>query len=145
MSAAKSARHIIESALSAYLSAIPELSGVAVYKGDSDDMNVLPKMVVLCDSARAPNGLPEGLGNYSGSVRITIVTSADDNTLTQHRERCQYVAGAMAEVASVQAVFTSQGDAACYDVTPLSEDEGVSERNWASVLSYDVLVVVNPQ
>lgn len=141
----KSARHIVESAVSAYLSAITELAGVAVYKGDSADTNVLPKVIALCDSARVPNGLPEGLGNYSCSVRITVVSSADDNTLAQHRERCQWVSGAMQEVTSLQSVFTSQGDAHCYDVTPVSEDEGVNERSWASVMAYDVLVVVNPQ
>lgn len=141
----KSARHIIEAAVSAYLSAIPELSGVAVYKGDTAETNVLPKLIALCDSARAPNGLPEGLGNYSCSVRISVVSSADDDTLAQHRQRCELVAGAMQEVSDLRDVFTAQGDAYLYDVTPVSEDEGVNERSWASIMAYDVLVVVNPQ
>lgn len=141
----KSARHIIESALSTYLTGQTDLNGVAIYKGDSADTAILPKAIVLCDTARTPNDMPQGLGNYSCGVRITVYSSADDNTLAEHRERCATVAGAMQDLAAVRAVFTSQGDAYCYDITPQSEDEGVSERSWASVFAYDVLVVVNPQ
>jgi hypothetical protein len=141
----KSARHITEAAVTAYLSAQTELAGVAIYAGDSPDTNVLPKAIVLCDSARLPNDIPQGLGNYNCGVRVTIFSSADDNTLAQHRARCAAVAGAMQDLEEVQAVFTSQGDAHCYDVTPMSEDEGVNERSWASVFVYDVLVVVNPE
>lgn len=140
----KSARHITELAIKTYLIAQPELTGVAIYAGDCPDTNVLPKAIVLCDSARTPSDLPEGLGNYNCSVRVTIFSSADDNTLLQHRERCAVVAGAMQEVEDLQDVYIAQADALCYDVTPQSEDEGVSERSWASVLVYDVLIVVNP-
>jgi len=140
----KSARHIVEAAVASYLSAQVELTGVNIYKGDSADTNVLPKAIVLCDSARTPNDLPDGLGNYDCSVRVTLFDSADDVTLTDHRARCAAIAGAMQDVEAIQAAFTAQGDAHCYDVTPLSEDEGVNERSWASVMVYDVLVVVNP-
>jgi hypothetical protein len=51
----------------------------------------------------------------------------------------------MQDLEALQAVFTLQADAHCYDITPLSEDEGVNERSWASVLAYDILVVVNPE
>lgn len=140
----KSARHIVEAALASYLSAQVELTGVNIYTGDGADTNVLPKAIVLCDSARLPNDFPDGLGNYSCSVRVTLFDSADDVTLTDHRARCAAIAGAMQDVEAIQATFAAQGDAHCYDVTPLSEDEGVNERSWASVMVYDVLVVVNP-
>lgn len=140
----KSARHIVEAVLANYLSSQTELAGVSFYTGDSADTNVLPKAVVLCDSARTPNGIPQGLGNYSCGVRITVFDSADDVTLSTHRSRCAAIAGAMQELALIQAAFVAGGDALCYDVTPLSEDEGVNERSWASVFGYDVLVVVNP-
>jgi hypothetical protein len=55
------------------------------------------------------------------------------------------IAGAMQDLEALQAVFTLQGDAHCYDCTVTSEDEGVNERSWASVLAYDILVVVNPE
>lgn len=141
----KSARHIVEAVLASYLDSQPELAGVTFYTGDSADTAVLPKCVVLCDSARLPNDLPDGLGNYNCGVRVTVFDSADDVTLTVHRERCAAIAGAMQDLELIQAAFTAGGDAHCYDITPMSEDEGVNERSWASVFSYEVLVVVNPQ
>jgi hypothetical protein len=51
----------------------------------------------------------------------------------------------MQDLEALQAVFATQGDAYCYDCTVTSEDEGVNERSWASVLAYDILVVVNPE
>jgi len=140
-----SARHIVEAALASYLSAQVELAGVNIYTGDGADTNVLPKAIVLCDSARAPSGLPEGLGNYSCSIRLSLSDSADDVTLTDHRARCAAIAGAMQDVEAIQAVFAAQGDAYCYDVTPMSENEGVNERSWVSAFAYDVLIVVNPE
>ena len=139
-----SPRHIVEAVLDGYLTAEPGLAGVAVYTGDSAEINVLPKCVVLCDAARTPPELPEGAGNYFCSVRVTIFSNADDNTLTQHRDRCAAIAGSMADVAGIKAAFVTDGDALCYDVIPESEDEGRDERSWATVLSYTVPVVVNP-
>lgn len=141
----KSARHIVEAAVATHLTAQVELTGVNVYTGDSADTNVLPKAIVLCDSARLPNDLPDGLGNYSCTFRITLFDSADDVTLTDHRARVAAIAGAMQDLDALQAVFILQGDGTCYDITPMSEDEGVNERSWASVLSFDILVVVNPE
>jgi hypothetical protein len=141
----KSARHIVEAAVASHLTAQVELTGVNIYKGDSADTNVLPKAIVLCDSARLPNDLPDGLGNYSCTFRITLFDSADDVTLTDHRARVAAIAGAMQDLDALQAVFILQGDGTCYDITPMSEDEGVNERSWASVLSFDILVVVNPE
>lgn len=140
-----SVRHITEGVLDTYLSADDGLAGVAVYTGDNAEINVLPKCVVLCDAARAPAELPEGLGNFHCSVRVTIFSNADDTTLTAHRARVAAVAGAMSNISAIKAAFVTGGDALCYDVTPEAEDEGRDERSWASVLSFDVFVVVNPQ
>jgi hypothetical protein len=140
-----SVRHITEGVLDTYLTAESGLAGVAVYTGDNAEINVLPKCVVLCDAARAPAELPEGLGNFHCSVRVTIFSNADDTTLTAHRARVAAVSGAMADISAIKAAFVAGGDALCYDVTPEAEDEGRDERSWASVLSFDVFVVVNPQ
>jgi hypothetical protein len=140
----KSIRHIVESVLDTYLSAETGLAGVAIYTGDSNETNVLPKAIVVCDSARAPIGLPEGLGNYSCGVRITVFSNADDTTLSQHRARCAGLSGAMQDLTAIKAGFVTSGDATCYDVSPMSEDEGVAERSWATAFSYDVLVVLPP-
>jgi len=104
----------------------------------------LPKLVILCESARTPNDLPEGLGNYSCSVRMTLFSNTDDTSLTDHRARCAGLAGSMSvdSLPNIKAAFTASGDATCYDVTVQNEDEGVDERSWATVFSYDVLVVL---
>jgi len=138
----KSIRHIVEANLKTYLSAQSELAGVAIYTGDSLDDNVLPKIIALCDSARAPGDLPEGLGNYMCTCRMTVFSNADDTTLADHRARCAIVDGIMSDVASLKAVFTAQGDAALYDITLGSEDEGVETRSWATSFTFNLLTVL---
>ena len=141
----KSVRYILEAVLVSYLSGKPELSGVHFYKGDTADTAVLPKAVVLCESASPPANLPEGLGNYDCAVKVTVFTSADDETLDTHRARCAAIAGYMQDVSAIKAAFVAGGDALCYDVTPGQENEGVNERSWASQIPFSVMVVVNPQ
>ena len=140
----KSIRHIVEQVLKTYLSTETGLTGVSLYTGDSADIMTLPKLVILCESARTPSDLPEGLGNYSCSVRMTLFSNADDTTLTDHRARCAGLAGSMSRdsLPGIKTAFTNSGDATCYDVTIQNEDEGVDERSWATVFSYDVLVVL---
>jgi len=138
----KSIRHIVEANVASFLTAETGLTGVAIYTGDSVDLNVLPKAIVLCDSAKTPGDLPEGAGNYSCSVRVTLFSNADDTTLTDHRARCAALAGAMQDLASLKAVFVTSADATLYDVTPLSEDEGTDERSFATLFAFDLLAVL---
>lgn len=137
-------RHIVEAVVSTYLSAQPGLAGVALLTGDSAATQTLPKAIVLCDSASAPADLPEGLGNYMCSVRVTLFSNADDTTLAVHRERCAALSGNMRDVESIQAAFAATGDATCYDVTMRSEDEGIDERSWATAFTFDILTVLPP-
>ena len=137
----KSIRHIVEATVSTYLSTQTGLTTIAFLTGDSAATQTLPKAVVLCESARAPSDLPEGLGNFSCSVRITLFSNADDTTLADHRARCAALSGNMRDLTSIQTAFTSGGDASCYDVTMTSEDEGIDERSWATSFAFDVLVV----
>ncbi|MEI6248845.1 MAG: hypothetical protein WCP67_09905 [Verrucomicrobiota bacterium] len=139
--ASKSIRHIVESTVATYLAAQTDLTTVTFLTGDSAATQTLPKAVVLCESARAPGDLPEGLGNYSCSVRITLFSNADDTTLADHRLRCAALSGNMRDLTSIKAAFTATGDASCYDVTIGSEDEGVDERSWATSFSFDLLTV----
>lgn len=141
----KNVRYIVEAAVASYLSSLTELAGVHIYKGDTAETALLPKAIVLCESAGPPNDLPQGLGNYDCTVKVTVFTSADDETETVHRARCAAIDGAMQDVAAVKAAFVSGGDGLCYDVTARQESEGVNERSWASQLPFSVLVVVNPQ
>lgn len=139
-----SIRHIVEATLATYLSAQSGLAGVAMLTGDSAVTQTLPKAVVLCDSATSPSDLPEGLGNFSCSVRITLFSNADDTTLATHRARCASLSGSMQDLVSIQAAFVATGDATCYDVTVRSEDEGIDERSWATSFAFDVLTVLPP-
>ena len=138
----KSIRHIVEGTLATYLSTQTGLTTVTFLTGDSAATQTLPKAVALCDSARAPGDLPEGLGNYSCSVRITLFSNADDTTLADHRARCAALSGNMRDLTSIKAAFVSSTDASCYDVTMVSEDEGLDERSWATSFAFDVLVVL---
>ena len=137
----KSIRHIVEDVLQTYLQNANGLNAVTFVAGDSINTATLPKGIVLCESARAPADLPEGAGNYSCSVRITLFSNADDTTITDHRYRCALVVGNMRDLTSIKDAFTSYGDASCYDVTMQSEDEGVDERSWATAFTFDVLTV----
>ena len=137
----KSIRHIVEAVVSTYLSTQTGLTTVTFLTGDSNTTQTLPKAIVLCESARAPSDLPEGEGNFSCSVRITLFSNADDTTLADHRLRCAALSGNMRDVASSQSAFTASGDASCYDVTMQSEDEGIDERSWATAFTFDVLTV----
>ena len=138
----RSIRHIVESTVATYLAAQTDLTTIAFLTGDSAATQTLPKAIVLCESARAPGDLPEGLGNYACTVRITLFSNADDTTLADHRLRCAALAGNMRDLDSIKAAFVATGDATCYDVTIASEDEGVDERSWATAFSYEVLVVL---
>ena len=137
----KSIRHIVESTIATYLAAQTDLTTVTFLTGDSAATQTLPKAIVLCESARAPGDLPEGLGNYSCSVRITLFSNADDTTLADHRLRCAALSGNMRDLVSIKAAFTATGDASCYDVTMQSEDEGIDERSWATSFTFDILTV----
>jgi hypothetical protein len=140
----KSIRHIVEGTLATYLTSQAGLTGVAILTGDSAVTQTLPKAVVLCDSARAPGDLPEGLGNYDCSVRVTLFSNADDTTLAVHRERCAALSDCMKSVGLIQAAFAAGSGALCYDVTYRSEDEGIDERSWATSFAFDVLTCLNP-
>ena len=141
----KSIRHIVEGTLATYLTSQAGLAGVVILTGDSAVTQTLPKAVVLCDSARAPGDLQEGLGNYDCSVRITIFSNADDTTLAVHRERCAALSDCMKSIGLIQAAFATGGDALCYDVTYRSEDEGIDERSWATSFAFDILTCLNPE
>ena len=110
----KSIRHIVEATVATYLSTQTGLTTVTFLTGDSAATQTLPKAVVLCEAARAPSDLPEGEGNFSCSVRITLFSNADDTTLADHRLRCAALSGNMRDLTSIKAAFVASTDAACY-------------------------------
>jgi hypothetical protein len=141
-----SIRHICEANLVTMLQAEATFSGVNVYPGDSTADSIMPKVVVICDSANTPAGLPDGLGNYDCQVRAVLHDNANDVTLTTHRARAAAMVATLSDVAAMTSQFSSQGDAALYDVTVVSEDQGLDEQTgaWATVLRVSVLCVLAP-
>ena len=139
-----SIRQVVEGVFASYLSGESALAGVSVYTGDSNEVNVLPKIVVLCDSARPMPQLGDPAGNYICSVRMTLLSNADDTTLSAHRERCATIVALMRDTGSIQTAFVTDGKASCYDCGVTSEDEGVDERSWATAFVYEVWTCLNP-
>ena len=141
-----SIRHICEANLVTMLQAEATFTGVNVYPGDSTADSIMPKVVVICDSANTPAGLPDGLGNYDCQVRAVLHDNANDVTLTTHRARAAAMVATLSDVAAMTSQFSSQGDAALYDVTVVSEDQGLDEQTgaWATVLRLSVLCVLAP-
>ena len=139
----KSIREIVEAALVSHLSAQTELSGTNVEKGIEVDTMALPTVVVSCESAGNPADLPEGLGNYTCTVQIGVFTSADaTSALSGHRDRCAAVLGAMQDVATIKTVFTSAGDATCYDVIYQTHDDSKGDRALGMMATYQVHAVL---
>jgi len=139
-----SIRQVVEGVFASYLGAESALAGVSVYTGDSNDINVLPKAVVLCDTARPMPQLGDPAGNYICSVRITLWSNADDTTLSDHRARCATIVALMRDTSSIQTAFVTDAKAICYDCGITSEDEGVDERSWATAFVYEVWTCLNP-
>lgn len=141
--ATKSPAEIIEGAIVAHLAAQTELSGVNVERGIEVDKTQLPLCVVTSSNIGAPGELPEGLGNFRASVVINLFTSSDESTaLTVHRARTAAILGAMQDVPAIKAVFTSQGDATCYDAVFESTEEGQGDRTLMASAAYSVLIVL---
>lgn len=139
----KSVREIVESAIRAHLAAQTELAGVNVYKGIEVATDQLPALVVNCSSVANPPDLPEGLGNYSCTVTLELYTSADaTSALTSHRDRSAGMLGAMQDIAGIKAVFVSQGDATCYDVSPETVDDGRGDRALGTMATFRVDIVL---
>lgn len=139
----KSVREIVETAVRAHLVAQTELAGVNVYKGIEVATDALPSLVVNCGNVTNPPDLPEGLGNYSCTVTLELYTSADETSaLTVHRDRSAGMLGAMQDLTAIKAVFASQGDATCYDVSPETIDDGKGDRALGTMATFTVLVVL---
>lgn len=139
----KSVREIVETAVRAHLVAQTELTGVNVYKGIEVTTDALPALVVNCNNVGNPPDLPEGLGNYLCTVVLELYTSADETSaLTVHRDRSAGMLGAMQDLVGLKAVFTSQGDATCYDASPETIDDGRGDRALGTMATFSVLVVL---
>lgn len=102
----------------------------------------MPIIILHAESANAHRDLGAfWLGNFEITVKIYIYSSADDNTLSQHRERVETVQGIMQDLDGIKSSWT-QGT--LYASWMNSDDEGVADRRFGNVLSYTLVAVYPP-
>jgi hypothetical protein len=139
----KSPLSIVEDALAACLAAETSLAAYHISNGESAEELQLPSIIVSCESAAYPTGFAQGLGNYNCQVSIGVFTQIDDTPRATHRAAVQDVLGSLSDLPGVKAVFTTQGDASCYDVTLVGMNEGRGERCFDTTLTFEVLIVLS--
>lgn len=138
-----SIRSILESKLTPYIAA--GIPGVAVHKGITDDVRVLPQIIVYAESASAADALgSKPLGNYQISLKVYVYSSADDETLDTHRARVQEVMNLLNDDDAVKSLYTPATDGQIYDLWINSDDEGMSQRRYGNVLDFTVFAVLPP-
>ena len=128
-------RTILEEKITAYLSA--NITGVAIHKGITDEVRVIPIIICHAESSKAVDDLGSNtLGNYTATLKIFIYSSADDETLDVHRARVVEVMGYLRDVEAIQATFNPTSDGHLYDMWVLNDEEGMSQRRYGNALEY---------
>jgi hypothetical protein len=144
-----SPRPIVEAALTDYLTYFagitPTLSGVSVLPGQSTDDRPLPVVIVYASGAAIPDGLPEGLGNYSVEVQVTLLSSADDTqgdqaALTAHQDRLAALTDALRDTAIMRDNWPA--GSRLYDLTLGDDTEARDGRKLGNTISLRALVCV---
>jgi hypothetical protein len=144
-----SPRPIVEAAFVAYLEAFATeaevLTDLSVVPGQSTDDRPLPVAIVYAAGASVPDGLPEGMGNYSVELQVILLSSADDPqgdqaALDAHQERLAALTDALRDTASVKASWPA--GSRLYDLTLGDDAESREGRKLGNTISLRVLVCV---
>lgn len=136
-------RTTIENRVAQYLA--PLFPGVAVHKGITDEIRVIPIIIVHAESSSAVEDLGSNtLGNYKSTVKIYVYSSADDETLDTHRARVVEVIGAMRDVISLKALWNPTTDGQLYDLWISNDEEGLSQRRYGNAIEYTFWGVMPP-
>ncbi len=137
-------RSIVEDKIESYLSAA--IPAVTVNKGVTDELRVVPIIVAHASDAVRPYSLgSHNLGNYRVTLKIYVYSSADDETLQQHRDRVTLVHGALADDASLKTAWGSSATyGTLYDIWCETDNEGMSQRRYGNVLTYTLMVCLPP-
>jgi hypothetical protein len=136
-------RTITEQSLKAWFDANASmLPGVPVHAGQTDEIRGVPIIILHAESAQAHRDLgAKPLGNFELTVKIYVYSSADDSTLAEHRERVENVQAIMQDVAGLASSWTV-GD--YYASWIVSDDEGVADRRYGNVLTYNIVAAYPP-
>lgn len=136
-------RTTIENRVAQYLA--PLFPGVAVHKGVTDDIRVIPIIIIHAESSSAVDDLgSDTLGNYKATVKIYVYSSADDETLDTHRSRVVEVIGAMRDVPAIAALWNPATDGQLYDLWIANDEEGMSQRRYGNAIEYTFWGVMPP-
>ena len=136
-------RTTIEHRVAQYLT--PLFPGVTVNKGVTDDLRVIPIIIVHAESSSNIDDLgSQTLGNYKAVVKIYVYSSADDETLETHRARVVEVIGAMRDVAGIASLWNVSTDGQLYDLWIENDEEGMSQRRYGNAIEYTVWGVMPP-
>jgi hypothetical protein len=136
-------RTVLENRVADYLE--PLFPGVAVHKGVTDEIRVIPIIIAHAESSSNIEDLgSQTLGNYKATLKLFIYSSADDETLEAHRARVVEVIGAMRDVPALQALWNPSTDGQLYDLWIENDEEGMSQRRYGNVLEYNVWGVMPP-
>lgn len=129
----------------AHLGAQSIAAGTAILPGLNTALTDPPMVVASVEAVGQIPDIPQGLGNYACTLQVLVMSPSDDTgSLAAHRLLGEKVASAFADIAGLKAVFVSQGDATCYDVTLQSIDDGRGERTFGTTFTYEVLACLAP-
>lgn len=131
-----------ESILAAFQAHAADLPGVQLHAGQTDEIRSVPIIILHAEAARSHpdlGGTP--LGNFEITFKVYVYSSADDSTLAEHRARVEAAQGIMEDLPALKSAWV-QGT--LYASWVISEDEGVSDRRWGNLITYNLVAVYPP-
>lgn len=138
-----SIRSIIEDRVTAYLAS--QITGVAIHKGITNELRVLPAIIAYSDGAIKPSSMgAANFGNYRINLKVYVYSSADDETLEAHRERVSKVHGLLTDSTALKAFWGSQYGK-LYEIWIENDEEGMSQRRYGNSISFTLMCVLPPQ
>lgn len=142
---AKSIREACEAAVTAHLLAQAFPAGTQVLPGLSVNKLAPPMVVASVDSVGPHPDIPEGWGNFSATVSVSVISPARiTGAETFHAQLSEKAHNAMLDEAGLKSVFVSQGDARAYCVTFRTCEDRVGDDHFGKILTYELLGVLDP-
>lgn len=133
-------RSIVEDRLTAYLET--GMTGIDIAKGVTAELRTLPMIIVHAEGAYKPSAfMAENLGNFRVTVKVYVYTSADDETLQQHRDRVSDVKGLLVNESALK-TFWGASNGQVYKMAFDSDNEAMEGRKFGTMLEYTIFCVL---
>ncbi len=123
-------------------------AGVTVIEGRADDERTLPCVIVYAESAAPPDDFPSGSGIWAVSLKVFVLTQADDERVEDQDQRTDEVIRELLGNPDTLAAVNAPGeepderlvkDLHVYDIQEEALDEGRDERHFGDVLNFTVI------